>query len=514
MNTQELQNLIASPVVEVSENFVEFIAKISVQYPYDDLCNKWIEFVSNIPTRDFFELFFCISGDRCSLDRSEESLRQVRQFLSEFADEGELEIKLHVRKNVVDGVVSVYSLEKFASYVANCELKSFLSNISSIFSGWLCFEVFNEIKDFGSETIVFRPHDSSCDLRLDAVGVADDNRKARLDLFKDNCLAANYLSVANGLLPSDFRLKSDGPSDVINDIFKAACATLSLMFLANSSEYGAKNSFSFKFYGYKAVIGEGSVFDCHLNDCGVLNDIYCWVYAGGNSSDKLGLVRNLISVHLDAGGRPRFDKQLSDAIWSNYQIYLKGNIQSYLEVKNKIGELLVDFIGRVSEIADDLLDSLKSNVAIVVTFLLTVVVVNGLKDNGEAVIFSNIYLGVVVIITVVSALWLYFLKGNIIERFNSAADSIKQTILANYGQVLLPEEISGSIDPSVEANRGSLLKEVSSYSRLWKIILIVFLVLYVIGNFIFVENSFLSLLAELVVHLANWMGEYVAPNKL
>lgn len=404
MSDMPLRVLIQDPATEITETLVDFVAKTTIEYPFAAMCSAWIAATSEISSRDKFELFFLISGDRKTTDGSSASLDEVALFLQEFGDESEVEIKLHIKKDVTNNKISIYSIEHYSDFIEKTSLNDFLASMAEIFNEHLYFEVFSDTPSFGSKTITFQSVNAPCQAQPNLGSTDASNRRGKTLLFKENCLASRLpFSLAN-LTPSDFYLEKSTLPPSIENKFRAACSTLALTFLANSTECTTDGLFSYKFYGYKTVDYEKVDPDYLAKNFELIHQIYEWAYEGGNGSDKLGLVRNIVSIHLDTHGKPRLDKQLKDAIWSNYQIYLKGNIQSYLEIKNKIGELLVDFIGRTSLISDDLLTSLKSNVAIIVTFLLTVVVVNGLKDNGESVIFSNIYLGVVLIITTIS--WL------------------------------------------------------------------------------------------------------------
>src|SRR5690606_16496348 len=144
------------------------------------------------------------------------------------------------------------------------------------------------------------------------------------------------------------------------------------------------------------------------------------------------------------------------AIQSNYQIYLKGNIQSYLEVKNKIGELILESSARAYSMVDELLDSLKNNAFILLSFILTVVVVNGLKDSGESVVFSDPYLLIVILLSVVSAFWLLMTKSEVLKRYENAASNLSDILKANYAKILMSEEIDSLVNPIISKNRAYL----------------------------------------------------------
>lgn len=473
--------------LSVKESFASLDVELELEYPFSDACEEWIGLLGEIPERDSATLSITISGEIESTSGDQESLLKVRDHVRDSTSDERARIKLAISKELKDDCLSVYSISAFSDFISSVSVKDFLVALEQRFKNEIWFEVFSETVDFGSETI----HFTSATLkgRHHPAGnkEADTSRTEKLSLFRENCLVTGISS--GRLLPSDLYLCTPEVNSKIFVKFNEACALLSLIFLASTSEIKATEEFSYRFHGYKAAVYENVKPSDIRESCEYLQKIVSWCYEGGSCADKLGLVRNIVSIHLDSSGNPRFDKQLHDAIQSNYQIYLRENVQSYLEVKNKIGELLVGFIEKTSAISDDLLDSLKNNVAIIMTFLLTVVVVNGLKDNGEDVIFSNVYLGVVFVVSVVSAIWLLLLKKNLLHRYSLISSSLADTIKNNYKGVLLPDEIDECVAPAIQKNKITLGDELDGYAKLWKILLLSFCFLYLIGNFLFVERS-------------------------
>ncbi len=150
--------------------------------------------------------------------------------------------------------------------------------------------------------------------------------------------------------------------------------------------------------------------------------------------------------------------------------------------------------------ADELLDALKNNIFIIVSFIFTVMVVNGLKENGATKVFSNTYLAIVLIFTILSFLWLYMLNTETLKRFNSASDTVKEILRLNYNNLLMTSEIDQCVDPIVETNRKYLTCQLKRYTKWWLIILISLCILFIIANrFIHhEENSLLINSTELI----------------
>jgi hypothetical protein len=287
------------------------------------------------------------------------------------------------------------------------------------------------------------------------------------------------------VLPSDFYLLRRSHSAEFNQFFDEAAAVLSLAFLANTSELRAPNLLSYKLYGYKAVVSVDVPAAALVPALKALHEIYAWSYEGGSAADKLGLVRNVVSLHLDGSGQPQFDDFVRDAIHSNYQIYLRGNIQTYLEVKNKLADLLLESVERTSKLADDVLESFKNNVFIVATFLLTVVVINGLKDTSFGSIFSGAYFFLVVFLTVCSGLWMWLVYEDAFSRYRTSTEAMEGVLRTNYEKFLLKAEIDSSLQPTLTRTSGVLRARIRKYCLWWGVLLVLFVVFFGTGYLLF-----------------------------
>uniref|UniRef100_UPI000D46ECA8 hypothetical protein n=1 Tax=Aeromonas sp. HMWF015 TaxID=2056851 RepID=UPI000D46ECA8 len=228
-----------------------------------------------------------------------------------------------------------------------------------------------------------------------------------------------------------------------------------------------------------------SLFSHDKDMCSILYKIYDWSYEGGNCSDKIGLVRNVLSIHLDDNNKIKIDNEAWQAIQSNYQIYLKENIQSYLEIKNKIGEFVIESSSRTYTMANEILSSFKNSIFVFITFILTVVVVNGLKDTGEKSIFSDAYFAIVIILCIVSLIWREMTKRAVLKQFESASSTVKEILQLNYSKVLMQDEINQCIDPVVSTNRTYLEEQVKQYSEWWLGIILIFGLTYGAANIYF-----------------------------
>lgn len=448
------------------ENILQFTCKL-----FDEL--------KTISVRDNFELYIDIAGNLQKIsDTKIESYNNIIKHFDDNNDSDYYEITLNISKKCEESTISVYFVEDFFNFLSHEKAKNIIITFSKCFNDKLYFEVFSNIKNFYSTGINFYQSKASI-IEIDHTQTR--LRQSQLEMFKEN---GGIQSLNINILPSDFYLIVESGNITIDNFFSKFAGILSLIFIANASEFKSEDKLSYKISGYKTVICEEEDQNKIMQASNLLYKIFSWAYEGGNSVDKLGLVRNVLSIHLDNDGSIRFDKESWEAIRSNYQVYLKDNIQNYLNIKNKIGEIIIQSTNKTYIIADEILDSLKNNIMAILTFILTVVLVNGFKDNGYQNIFSNSYLYIVVILSVLSLFWMMMTRTESLKRFEIASTTIKEILKINYKQIIMESEIIEITDPIISQNREYLKTQINRYTLWWVIILLIFVLSFSAANYV------------------------------
>ncbi|UQS90979.1 hypothetical protein M5C90_06095 [Pseudomonas chlororaphis subsp. piscium] len=254
----------------------------------------------------------------------------------------------------------------------------------------------------------------------------------------------------------------------------------SLAYISNNTEVLNTGNIQFKFNGYKTFVTPGCRPEDLRDDKELAYKIYSWTYSEGHCSDKLGLVRNIFTLNTLNEGL-----NLSLSTWhtiqSNYEIYLKDNVGQYLELKGKLLELISDFSKRTLDATDGFISSFQSSAAAFITFIVSVVAINGLKDAGTETIFSTEYFMISVFISIASALWLVFSRRDTKDRIDYLTSQTKSSILENYKNILSPEELNASIDPAVQSVKTHTKKRIKKYTTLWLLSLAAFLIVFSVG---------------------------------
>lgn len=478
------QNFDTQP--SVSETIVDVKIEITLNNDSKEITLKIFDELKTISSRDSFELFLSLDGDDVSINTClQSSLETLEQHFNFHEGYDESSIVINIRKELANETISIYFIEEFQKYIKNEMIQNVFETISKHFSESLKFEVFSNIKNFGSQTISFYEHGSP-PLSI----VVNHNRAKILGLVADNGITTNLVK---NLLPSDFNLTLSPNLNGINEFLTDLNVILCLAFIANHSELSASNEFSLKIHGYKSVVYKSLSFIKYRTQKKLLNEIYNWAYEGGSNSDKIGLIRNVLSIHTDSAGVFVIDDEVWLAIQSNHQIYLKGNVKSYLEVKGKIGDLLVQTTSKTYSIVEELLQSFKQNALVMITFIITTLLINGLKPTDNKFPFSSdVYLVALILLISISIIWLLMIRSDSKERFEVSAKATKEIITLNYSSIVMPSEIEGIVKPIVDNNRIYLNKQIGKYTKWWALMIFTIVICFVVANMKFEKLGILA----------------------
>ena len=296
--------------------------------------------------RDRYELEIDFDGDASAITKVGDVGRGLaREHIEECIDSGTVTYTITIRKPK-DSCVSIYSLEAFGTYLRSESLSILFSALSTRFGDKLLFECKELDNVAGSQTIQFIPWgQGSEDIKAD-----DLDRSVVLGAFKENSFSLGMNGV---FLPSDFWLGKRTWVPDIDAFMDKACSVLSAIFISSNSEIASGEKLRYKILGYKTIEGE-LCFSELKSARSQLFKIYAWAYASGGSADRIGLARNVLSLHIDRLQDVAKELGLWNAIYSNYQVYLKENVASYLEIKNKISEFLIESTTKAHNLVDQL----------------------------------------------------------------------------------------------------------------------------------------------------------------
>lgn len=297
--------------------------------------------------------------------------------------EGEpISIKISISKRIVERKCSVYSLDTFIKTLKDLSVSQFLTVFTRVFANtdYVAFKVFNLETAINTAYIHFIGFDQ------EFVPGIYRNRTKYIENFNSVCHYSN--TEIHRISPIDFKIINiDEKYKELIQLFEFYSVILSIIYLFDITTL-IDNQLEFKVNGYKAIKGSIDLKLINNNNTKEYFEIFKWVYNGGNLNDKVGLARNIISLHFIKNGELDLQGYPFQSIQSSYKVYEKQNIKQYIEIRNKISDQLIDFNNRASKIVESFASGFQKSALALISFYVSAIVIRVLSKGNFVNIFS------------------------------------------------------------------------------------------------------------------------------
>ena len=380
-------------------------------------------------------------------------------------------IRIEVTKQVNHKTINIYSFKTFTNWITTND------NISSLFSKLQTLNNTNESKYFHildednhcfySDKFIFYSNINN----IENITNKYPNKNKLLIKQKEHCHFAD-MSIVN-FIPNDFKLIQCSTNQQINKLFDKICFLLTLTFIADISEIQKDNpnKLFYKIHGYKSV---NDIMDFRNIDTNSLEEyykIYNWIYINDTNSsisDKIGIARNLITLHLQDNKFCKLDNNTYSSIESNYKIYLIENVQQYLEVKKQVSAFIYDMSIKAENYTYTFMDTFKTNFLIFISYFISIIIVTAI-DKGK---FINIFSTEVTVITLMMLSISWYYKKITIDDINAKIDRFKskyKLLKKRYNDILEEEDLKElfSNDEEYENDIKYMTNNLDNFTKLW-----------------------------------------------
>lgn len=456
-----------------------FVAEYSLNCLSSPSLSEFSRALQAFPDRDLLELFITInSSDPLIFSTEDQQLWQetledlaTQQASLEHGDS--VTLKVSITKRSSNNTISVYNLDQLLAHFKQRSIQECFA----IFADYLIsfptvkFVCLDMTGSIATHSMAFGPPSNI----FNEMRAAHINRQQILD--KRNVVAYFFGGVGATLIPDDFHVTTidgDIPTDLVA-LLSLLERVLSFIFLVNSTSLEPDGKVSFRLQGYKLVSGtiaRDHILDLNWN-CGF--QLYQWAYAGGAVSDKIGLLRNIMTLHLDNAKIPHLDDAVYRSACSSHEIYLRENIAHYVEIRNKLTEYLINLKRSAREDSGRLSASLFQQLGAFLTFFLTALMVNAIQGGKFKAVFSRDVALISYVFLFGSGCFLFISALSLKRRiayFRHDYDELRQQYLG----LLDDEDLNGILDEKTYLTLP--LKEVRSSACItgffWIILLLVF----------------------------------------
>ncbi|WP_314066514.1 hypothetical protein [uncultured Vagococcus sp.] len=370
----------------------------------------------------------------------------------ELIDEESFEIEIYIDKNnLVTKECTVYSfystdslLQFFTKNDSDTDItlfeslrkcESYFQNVKIVY-----FElIFDELELITNKFIISSKPISEYNWNTSNQERNELLRQSKLDKIFEKC---NFLFTTL-FLPEDFRLHFEVENTKYKIFFEKMTLLLSISCISNVVTLEG-DELDLKIEGNRLVIENVDfkyISDLD-NKAKVFYEIYDWVYQNGDSIDeRIGITRNVITLFFD--GKSIFSRYTSllPSIKSNFELYLKENVDRYVEVLNQVVSLLKDLNKETSEKVENLTSKFKNNFFAFFAFFASTVLFNTISSGKIENIFTKDITKITIAFLAMSFIYLLI---SVVE-MNSDIERVEKNYQQNksyYLSVLNQEDIT------------------------------------------------------------------------
>jgi hypothetical protein len=322
-----------------------------------------------IPARDTVRVSATLDGGNAILlpASAETDVLEFIEELTTYHDleggQNTVEITVQISKCIERNEVSLYSFMHLEGSLSRLNAKQLFAAFEPLCADQThrCAILQPDVAEFETETIVF------CREPRPAIPT---NRAKLISVRKDSC---HFEGSQRDVLPEDFRFKRPSSSTRFNELCDRLCLCATLAFLSDVSSLADDGTFTFKVNGYRAVTGEFGTQKVSAALVAELFKIHQWAYSEGNTADKLGLARNIISLHWKGDAAVDPDEGIYESILSGYAIYLKEHVDQYISLKKSLCDYLSEFSQKSAKLAESVGEKLEKNLVGFVGFFISTI---------------------------------------------------------------------------------------------------------------------------------------------
>lgn len=424
-------------------------------------------FFNKIRSLDKCDIFCSIDeGEAIAIRKDDDLTSDLEnvQILVSGHEVGEvINIKINIYKTPDEHYFYFYSKECFNTYIQLFDIYGLASFFSSDF-----FDHSSKIR------IVIRDFEGN--LNSDRISISSIPPTIQNDHFEirekrfNNIIANNHSSFFGKLkvLPEDFIFDGDEAFTAkVKEGIDRLAKVLVISAIFDITDL-TNNLFYYKLNGYKSISHTENIDDITTNNLDDFYNIYQWIYNGGNIIDKIGLARNIISLHLKDGSSLELSGNVFESLKSSFKIYEKQNIKQYIEVRNKMSDQLLDYSKRVITITDNFASGFQKSALALVTFFSSLIVTKVLaapKNNADFIFYSTLITGVFIGVTL---LYMIVSRMELIQQKNRFKKSYKD-FKKRYTDLLTDEDIERIVnnDEEHKADLAFITTKLRWYTNLW-----------------------------------------------
>lgn len=376
--------------VTCTENSVNFIMQLTSN-EYHIISIEYIENLHllrdyNIDISVIGSSGVIISCNLCNIESIEEFNNEISEYIQD--EFGDLNFEIYIKKRNHPGFVQVISYTDYICFLSSLSISELIEELHKL-SGpnsqiWF-YTPFDEINIFSSSFTFSKnnpPDQNIMSFRNNII------EKAKFDLN-------NHGAKIYSFLPEDFIILPTTNDFESKKLFDKLQAVYYFIFLSNYSELH-NDTLLFQIRGERTINIE---IDFNLIDPingTTLNDyrkIFDWIYKdsleNGHFYDKKMIAQNILSIYLSNQNVLSQNLHLFSAILSAFKVYIRHDVETYIETKGSVLNLLNEFNNSLFTISENFANRIKNNLIAFITFLFSTFLMNTISNGKIENIFTR-----------------------------------------------------------------------------------------------------------------------------
>ncbi|OPX44405.1 hypothetical protein CLHUN_17040 [Ruminiclostridium hungatei] len=455
-NHYDIYDSIAQTTVQILTNYngleISQIYKCLYKFPSKDRIDVRIRFTVD----EVITISNEAATEEPDIRKSIEDLHET--FLYEV-----IEISITIQKTNKN-YCSIYCINKFNEWLLSKSHKEVMQIFSGMFKSgeenirFICYD-FDGL--LATNTISFSKPDSE---------TAYYNDVNRHDIISNSRRICNFYNHSQyDIIPDDFNVvvSSNVNSNILR-LFRDIKIFLSLIYISDIADFDGDN-INITIKGYKTIDYKIplSTYTFKENQ-NVLYETYKWLYNGGNVHDKSQLARNIMTLHCKYSSILELDEKTFASINANYGLYLKENVNNYLNVKKDITAFVQSNIQEVTKAISSFSSDFKKNFFAFFSYFVTLMVSSSFAKLRLKDIFTPEITTITSCILAGSIIYWLISLYEIISKYrmmNKSTDSLKDS----YNDILDTIEVQTIIekDKSLKPNKDRFRNNLILISFFW-----------------------------------------------
>lgn len=463
----EIKHIFHCDMINISERMNTVETSVPFNITVHDLPEivSFQSLCSIVPSRDKFTLTLKNdSGDPLFISNQQVMTDNFSEFLSGMDSDDILEVTLKIDKSIDSNKFSIYDFDSFAIDLLSKPLIEVLEWFSNLLSNreYLVFEVYDYDISFSTSTMAFVSNKN-------ALFTPKISRNQKLNTCKETSYFYNMNTFE--VIPDDFKIEGvEHSKNRLKPFFGKLATILSFVYVGSASSI-TKDELNIQINGQRTATYTLKLDAIHENPNWL--SIYSWIYTDGNSTDKSIIAHNVISLHCKYAPLLDIDEKVFDSIKSNYRLYLRNNVEQYLDLKRDISKFIQNVVAQVGDYAVSILNKFRTNLIAIFAFFFTIVLTRiGTAQKWDDIFTRHtIYLIEIVIIGSLGYLVICIFES--VYKLNKAKHAYNE-LKTNYNEILSETEIKEAF------GNDKLLKDAESavktgmivWSIVWGVLLI------------------------------------------